>query len=292
MTAQSALDIAAADIGYYAPDDPEPGSAAGRWLADKLNQPWLRGPSTRIWWCMAAVSMWVYKSGGTLPGGPQFNTDAATAAARAEGRLVSKEDARPGDVLIYDWNYNTLATDHTGLVEDPSSDSVVIAIEGNTSSGIGGSQSAGNGVYRRTRDWDDVRYVIRPYYDGSPTTNSATSSPNLKVDGWWGELTSYWLQIALGTPADKIVSSQDVYWESRNPGLGTGWEWVDSEDAEGSQLIEAIQRKVGATPDRLIGPDTISRIQDHKGTPVDGRIDEYSQCVMRIQKDINAGLGF
>ena len=49
MTAQSALDIAAADIGYYAPADPEPGSAAARWLADKLNQPSLRGPSTRIW---------------------------------------------------------------------------------------------------------------------------------------------------------------------------------------------------------------------------------------------------
>ena len=292
MTAQAALNIAAADIGYYAPDDPEPGSRAGRWLADKLNQPWLRGPSTRIWWCMAAVSMWVYKSGGTLPGGPQFNTDAATAAARAEGRLVSKEDAQPGDVLIYDWNYGTMATDHTGLCLDPSSDSVVIAIEGNTSSGSAGSQSAGNGVHRRIRDWDDVRYVIRPYYDGSPATVPATAGPNLKVDGWWGEETNYWLQIALGTPADKTVSSQDAYWESRNPGLGTGWEWVSSEEAEGSQLIEAIQRKIGAPLDRLIGPDTIRHIQAYKGTPADGRIDEYSQCVMQIQKDLNAGRGF
>ena len=292
MTAQAALNIAAADIGYYAPDDPEPGSVAGRWLADKLNQAWLRGPSTRIWWCMAAVSMWVYKSGGRMPGGPQFNTDAAVAAARRENRLVDKNDTQVGDVLIYDWNYGTMATDHTGLCLDPSSDSVVIAIEGNTSSGNAGSQSAGNGVHRRIRDWDDVRYVIRPYYDGSPATVPATSGPNLKVDGYWGAGTTRALQSILGTPVDGVVSSQDVYWESRNPGLGTGWEWVDSEDAEGSQLIEAIQRKVGATPDRLIGPDTIRRIQDHKGTPADGRIDEYSQCVMRIQKDLNAGRGF
>lgn len=287
------LDQARKRIGYYAPDDPNPGSEAGRWMASKLNQAWLAGPSTRIWWCMCFVSMCIYEAGGQLPGGPQFNTDAAASAARREGRLVDKNQLQPGDVLIFDWNYNTLATDHTGVFEAYLGGGRLQTIEGNTSSGSGGSQSAGNGVYRRaSRTLADVRYAIRPYYDGTAPAAPATTGPNLKVDGWWGELTSYWLQVALSTPADKIVSSQSRCWEAKNPGLGTGWEWVAPDAAQGSQLIGAIQRKVGADPDDLIGEDTIRRIQRRKGTPDDGRIDAYSRCVMQIQKDLNAGKGF
>ena len=36
MTAQQSLDFARARLGYYAPNDPQPGSEAGRWLARKL----------------------------------------------------------------------------------------------------------------------------------------------------------------------------------------------------------------------------------------------------------------
>ena len=70
------LGHAAFRIGYYAPDDPEPGSEAGRWLADKMNQPWLAGPSTSVWWCMCFVSM-CFDMAGEIDaiGGFSYNTD-------------------------------------------------------------------------------------------------------------------------------------------------------------------------------------------------------------------------
>ena len=50
-TASEILDIARREIGYYALDDPEPGSKYGRWMAKLLGEDWLAGPSTSVWWC-------------------------------------------------------------------------------------------------------------------------------------------------------------------------------------------------------------------------------------------------
>jgi hypothetical protein len=288
MSVQSALDFARARIGYRAPDDPEPGSEAGRWMAAKLGQPWLAGPSTSIWWCACFVSMCVYEGGGSLPGGPQFNTDSATAAARAAGQLVDKASARAGDVAIFDWNFGTVSTDHTGLIESVSA-SAVTCIEGNTSSGMGGSQSAGNGVWRRTRSWSDVRFVIRPSYGDATPAQSVPAQAGLKVDGLWGSDTSHCLQEVLGTTADGEISSQDISWQSQNLALTTGWEWVSSDSAEGSECITALQRVLGVDDDGLIGPTTIRALQTRMGTPVDGHLDDESSCVMQFQKHLNQG---
>ena len=55
-TPNDVLRIAAGEIGYYAPDDPQPGSKYGRWMADVTGESWLAGPSTEVWWCMIFVS--------------------------------------------------------------------------------------------------------------------------------------------------------------------------------------------------------------------------------------------
>jgi len=159
--------------------------------------------------------MCVELGGGRLPGGPQFNTDTAASAARNEGRLVDKSAAVPGDVAIFDWNWGNAATDHTGLIEENHS-GWFTTVEGNTSSGTGGSQSAGNGVWRRQRSWDDVRYVIRPYWDGKTTTQAApavtvkrTTDTDqqllLDQDGIPGPATYSRLQQVMGTPIDGVI---------------------------------------------------------------------------------------
>lgn len=159
MSAQDALRKAAGEIGYYAPSDPAPGSKYGRWEAGVLNLPWLAGPSVTIWWCAIFVS-WVLDGIAILPGLPGFNTDRLRALNRA-ATLPNMRDAQPGDLVIFDWDKTTAATNHIGIVEINAGD-YLQTIEGNTSGSDGARQSNGNGVWRRTRSWDAVVAVIRP----------------------------------------------------------------------------------------------------------------------------------
>ena len=121
----------------------------------------------------------------------------------------------------------------------------------------------------------------------APAPAPAHYPSGLDADGWWGEDTTRALQRVLGTPQDGVVSSQDAYWRSQNPGLTGGWEWVS--DPVGSQLIQALQRKLGVDADGLIGPGTIRALQQRMGTPQDGVLSEQSKCVMQLQRNLNAG---
>ena len=81
-----------------------------------------------------------------------------------------------------------------------------------------------------------------------------------------GASTTKLLQSVLGTPVDGVVSGQSKTWQAKNPGLVSGWEWVPEASATGSEVIRAVQQKVGAEVDGLIGPNTIKAIQKHFGT--------------------------
>lgn len=285
--AQDVLANAARRIGYRAPSDPQPGSEAGRYWAAKSGQAWLAGPSTSIWWCMLFVSM-VFDEAGQVDaiGGWTYNTDVCISHARARGLpFVTAAQARPGDVVIFNWNGGP--TDHVGVVERNLGGGWIQTIEGNTSSGAAGSQSAGNGVWRRRRH-DSIAAIIRPAWrDGSLAASSSTAPAALSVDGWWGQATTRRLQQVLGTPVDGVVSSQSAAWRSQNPGLTTGWEWTGS--PVGSQLIQALQRKLSVEADGLIGPGTIRALQARMGTPQDGVLSEQSQCITALQQRLQKG---
>ena len=285
--AQDVLANAARRIGYRAPSDPQPGSEAGRYWAAKSGQAWLAGPSTSIWWCMLFVSM-VFDEAGQVDaiGGWTYNTDVCISHARARGLpFVTAAQAHPGDVVIFNWNGGP--TDHVGVVERNLGGGWIQTIEGNTSSGAAGSQSAGNGVWRRRRH-DSIAAIIRPAWrDGSLAASSSTAPAALSVDGWWGQATTRRLQQVLGTPVDGVVSSQSAAWRSQNPGLTTGWEWTGS--PVGSQLIQALQRTLSVEADGLIGPGTIRALQARMGTPQDGVLSEQSQCITALQQRLQKG---
>ena len=114
---------------------------------------------------------------------------------------------------------------------------------------------------------------------------SPAASP--EPDGYWGADTTRALQRVLGTPVDGIVSSQSSAWRSQNPGLTSGWEWVS--DPVGSQLIQALQRKLGVEADGLIGPGTIRALQQRMGTPQDGCLSDQSQCITVLQQRLQKG---
>lgn len=187
-TADDVLNVAASRIGYYAPNDPLPGSEAGRYVADlwasfpnataahaagvlnwEKGASWLKGPSTSIWWCCLFVSMCLDMAGvRNIAGFPNYNCDNAIYKVRNAGmRKIfirpSKYDAAPGDILMFDWTGDG-SCDHVGFCRE-NRGSYVRTIEGNTSGSANGSQSAGNGVWPRERSWSVIRYVIHIEYD-------------------------------------------------------------------------------------------------------------------------------
>lgn len=170
-TPNAVLKLAAGEIGYYAPDDPLPGSKYGRWMAEYTGESWLAGSSREIWWCCIFVSWCYINAGGAMPGMPNYNCDNLKSKARSYV-LSNKRDAQPGDFVLFDWGGDG-SCDHIGIIEK-NYGSYIQTIEGNTSGSNGGSQSAGNGVWRRTRSWSVVNCVIRPNYTGDedmPLTN-------------------------------------------------------------------------------------------------------------------------
>ncbi|MGX7199231.1 CHAP domain-containing protein [Enterococcus nangangensis] len=90
----------------------------------------------------------------------------------------------------------------------------------------------------------------------------APSTPQITVDGYWGNATTKRIQQVLGVTADGLV---------------------------GPNTYKAIQKAVGVTADGIIGPNTIKAMQRHFGTPVDGRIDKPSMVVKAMQKRLNQG---
>ena len=284
---QDVLARAASRIGYYAPNDPQPGSEAGRYWANKVNQAWLAGPSNTIWWCMLFVSMCLDEIGQIDSiGGFSYNTDVTL--NRNRGRLVPVSAAQPGDVVIFNWGF-TGGTDHVGFVERNLGGGRLQTIEGNTSSGAAGSQSSGNGVWRRIRS-SDIAAVIRPAYSGVTVTpvvaQTRVDSGLLNTDGVWGPLTTRKAQKILGTPVDGVISSQDAGNRQYVPAAGDGWVWL-SRGAEGSQLIQALQRATGAGADGFFGPNSAKALQGRLGVAQDGYVGK--DTVTAFQNKLNTG---
>lgn len=117
-------------------------------------------------------------------------------------------------------------------------------------------------------------------------SSSSSSKTELKVDGYWGKSTTKRLQQIFGTTVDGVVSNQFSCYKAQNPGLDSGWEWEKNPSGY-SQLIKAIQEKVGATPDGHIGPKTIKKIQKWMGTTQDGCFSGPSTCIKKLQQWCN-----
>ena len=150
-------------IGYSRWTDPEEGTVFGRWFAEKTGEPYF-GVSG-VPYCAMFASYCLDWAGVTCAGMPSAYCPDIVSAGEDVGATVSCEDAEAGDLVLFDWGGDGLA-DHIGIVEENHpSDGYMTTIEGNTSSGAGGSQSNGGGVYRRQRGYGSVRCVVRPDYN-------------------------------------------------------------------------------------------------------------------------------
>ena len=118
------------------------------------------------------------------------------------------------------------------------------------------------------------------------SSSSSSSSSKLDVDGKWGTATTKKAQKVFCTTVDGIVTDQYKTYKSQNPGL-ISFEWKDEPSDYGSELIRAIQKKVGANVDGHIGPETIKKMQSWLGTVQDGYVSNPSVMVKAFQKWLN-----
>lgn len=290
-TAASVLAIARGELGYSRWNDPQTGTKYGRWYESEIDR--TSGNydfgANGVPYC-AMFASWVFnQAGASCVGLPGAYCPTIVQIGRSRGKAVAVRNAQPGDVVLFDWEGDGVS-DHVGIVES-NTGSYLQCIEGNTNNGV---------VARRTRAYSSVVCVIRPDWGSGSTVPSTTQKPasstptassggKLDVDGYWGKLTTTALQKALGTPADGIVSNQDVAYKQRNPGLeSSSWEWVKN-PKEGSLMVRALQKKVGAGVDGIAGNETFGKLQAYLGTPVDGVISSPSTCVKELQRRLNAG---
>lgn len=114
-----------------------------------------------------------------------------------------------------------------------------------------------------------------------------TTTAALAVDGWWGQATTRRLQQVLGTTVDGIVSSQDTGRRSILKACTSGWQWTVN--PEGSQLITAMQKRMGISADGIVGPQFVNALEKRYGFQPDGHLDGPSNTVRELQRRLNKG---
>ncbi len=244
-------------------------------------------------WCAAFVSAVALKCGYTKIIPTECGCGRYIDLFKKMGCWVESDSYVPkaGDIIFYDWSDNGVGenidgADHVGIVEKVSGSTITV-IEGNYSNAVKRRNLSINGRYIRG-------YGVPKYdNDGTAVSNSSAISNKkelLEVDGLWGVATTTRAQRVFGTTVDGIVSNQDVAFAKSNPGLlATSFEW-EKNPSGGSQLIKAIQKKVGmckSQQDGIIGPLTIKAMQKFFGTVVDGFISSPSDMVKAMQKWLN-----
>lgn len=216
-TASKVVSIAAGQVGYK----------EGKNNSNKFGAAY---GMNNVSWCMEFI-WWCFKQAGM----DWYKTASCTACYKHyASRAVSRNSLRKGDIVFFDWDHSG-DCDHVGIVESVGS-SRITTIEGNTSSGNSGSQSNGDGVYRRYRTYSQIAKAIRPAYDAE-TSGGGTCNVTVqevqngskggsvyvlqaflkskgyytgKVDGEAGNLTANAIgafQKAMGLKVDKICGT-------------------------------------------------------------------------------------
>ena len=261
-TAQDVLKIAAGEIGYSRWADPEKGTKYGRWYAQHTKQAWYG--NNGVAYCAMFVS-WVFNKAGMKPvGGFGAYCPLMLNQARAAGKVISKKNARAGDIVFFDWDGGVV--DHVGIVEK-NLGTHLQTIEGNTSTGSAGSQDNGGKVARRTRAWSVISAIVRPDYSGAVKTaaQTAQAAAALAVDGDAGKLTVTALQKFLKSSGkysgalDGVLSNQN---KAAFKKFMSGFSSVTF-GMGGSQTVRGLQALTGATVDGYAGQNTARKLQEY-----------------------------
>lgn len=218
-------------IGYSRWDDPEPGTVFGRWYADLVGNSYFG--ESGVPYCAMFASYCLNWAGVEAAGLPGSYVPWILSANSDAGRLVANEDAQPGDLVMFDWQGDGV-TDHIGIVEENHADEGWMqTIEGNTSSGSGGSQSNGGGVYRRARNYGSIIGVARPYYETQEEEDDMLTEHQDKL---------------LATIYEQVTGTYDPTGRGVNLCDHDHIKWIGKQCADNADYIKAVDAKL----DKLI----------------------------------------
>lgn len=202
----------------------------------------------------SSLVIWALKKAG-------FDTGTASYTGNMSENLTKRgwvrlpadlSTARPGDILLNDTYHVAAVISGNGWnakIAQASIDERGRATGGQAGDQTGNETNIKN-IYTYSRGWS----CILRYQSGA--TTGTTTSIKLNVDGVAGPATIKAWQAALGTVQDGVISGQLRGNWQYFPGVqSVTWEGT------GSQLIKAVQKKVGATVDGYWGPETSKAIQ-------------------------------
>lgn len=284
MSARKVLAIAAGEVGYSRWSDPKRGTKYARETQPVLwpNDKWLL--ANGIAFCDIFVT-WVFWKAGCLdilPGKQSYNVNYRA----SHGGHVSKSQAQPGDVLVFDWDMSTKRANHVGILEKRLSSGNFQCIEGNTTTGTRGSQSNGGRVARRVRRPSQVRYVIRPNWKAAPATGGGkgTSKPVAKPVSGAACLKAPAFPLPAGfyygPPSGPRQSVSGRTKNSRVPGdvIQVNGRWRSKGLAVWQARMQARGWNIGKDgADGRYGNDTervVRQFQKNKGLKVTGHVDK------------------
>jgi peptidoglycan hydrolase-like protein with peptidoglycan-binding domain len=145
---ERALAVAATQIGTHEPAGKQNKIIYNDWYYDgDVRQPW----------CAVFVSWSINQAGGHFHYAycPSIEAD----AIHHKNGLSIVTQPKKGDLVLFSFGENEAV--HIGFVEKVLANGQLQTVEGNTSSGDGGSQANGGGVYRRIRSRSQVRCFVR-----------------------------------------------------------------------------------------------------------------------------------
>ena len=159
-TSTDLIRVAAREVGYVEGPYNRTKYGAEMYNGKYQNQAWC-GLFTD--WCLLKVNL--------LRGEPSsvWTPGGAAAYQRANRWIGRSGEPRTGDVVYFDFggSQSVNQIDHVGLVEAVNGN-MILTIEGNTSSSNTGSQSNGDGVYRRHRPRSIIVGFGRPQFSSAP----------------------------------------------------------------------------------------------------------------------------
>lgn len=230
-------------------------------------------------WCDTTVSAAGIKAGCSDLIGRECSCTAHIRILKEKGIWIEDGSIppQPGDIIFYNWSDSTQPNDgdvdHVGIVERVSG-GYITAIEGNRHSEVA----------RRIIPvgWGYIRGFGRPKYISTQAVNMSTK---IAVDGSWGKATTLRAQQVFGTAQDGVISGQPKEYKKYFPNVYT-IEYVSYKQASGSQLVRAMQKKLGVAADGFFGPNTVKAFQKWLGVKQDYSVGP--DTVKAFQKWLNA----
>lgn len=154
-----------------------------------------------------------------------------------KGQAVSKNNLKAGDIVFFDFSGGS-ECNHVGIVESAGVTQVT-TIEGNTSSGNSGSQSNGDGVYRRYRKRSVISHAYRPNYTQEEKTVTVTLT-----------------MLQRGSKGAQVKTIQ-ILLNAKGYSCGE----VDGDfGAKTDRAVRAFQKAKGISVDGIVGKDTYNKL--------------------------------